>query len=439
MFISLWNHFTDPVLQASVIGSMLMCFASGLIGVIVFLRKRSLLGESLSHAAYPGVVCSALLMASFFPKANEISALVILIGATITSSLGLLVIDWIEAKGKVKNDAALCFVLSLFFGMGVLFASRLQFASPLWYRSAQVFLYGQAATMTLTHVIIYAGLAFLAVILVASLYRPIQMSLFDREFSDSVGVKVKLLDFLLFVLVILAIIVGIRSVGVVLMAGMLIAPAVAARQWTSHLSHMFIVAGVVGACSGFLGNYFSVELPRWGLRHGWNWNFSLPTGPMVLLSASLFASLSLLLSPRNGWLTRRARIASFRRQCLRENLLKFLWKQEGERGIEFCKLEPSQKKLISKLCKEGWIDVDRNRTISLTREGRLRAARIVRLHRLWEAYLVFLGQGAEKVHRNAEEMEHIITPELEKELVELLGDPTQDPHHQPIPPKWGEG
>jgi manganese/zinc/iron transport system permease protein len=74
----------------------------------------------------------------------------------------------------------------------------------------------------------------------------------------------------------------------------------------------------------------------------------------------------------------------------------------------------------------------------LTEDGFIRAEKVVRLHRLWEVYLVdYLGQGAEKVHANAETMEHMITPELEKELIELLGNPQKDPHHQPIPPKRG--
>ena len=64
----------------------------------------------------------------------------------------------------------------------------------------------------------------------------------------------------------------------------------------------------------------------------------------------------------------------------------------------------------------------------------MRAARIIRLHRLWEVYLAnYLGFKVDRVHRNAEEMEHIITPELEKELISLLEDPTHDPHSQPIP------
>jgi manganese/zinc/iron transport system permease protein len=221
------------------------------------------------------------------------------------------------------------------------------------------------------------------------------------------------------------------------MAGMLIAPAVAARQFTDRLWAVFLLAALVGALSGFLGNYLSVELPQWG-----GWNFSLPTGPMILLSASMICLLSLLLAPRGGLVSRLVRILRFRKQCAEDHILKSLWRR-GESGkMTFHEVKKGQslsqlqlKLLLWRMKNQGWIVASDRAHIALTQEGRLRAASIVRLHRLWEAYLVFLGQGAEKVHKSAEEMEHILTPELEKELTDLLGNPKKDPHAQPIPPK----
>lgn len=91
--------------------------------------------------------------------------------------------------------------------------------------------------------------------------------------------------------------------------------------------------------------------------------------------------------------------------------------------------------ILHRLIRQGWIVQTSPGRYRLTKDGSIRASRIVRLHRLWEVYLAdYLGVGAEKVHKNAEEMEHIITPELEQELLVLLNNPKQDPHHQPIPP-----
>ncbi|MES2121785.1 MAG: iron chelate uptake ABC transporter family permease subunit [Chlamydiota bacterium] len=435
---SFWHYFTDPVLQAPTLGSMLMCLSSALVGVIVFLRKRSLLGEALSHAAYPGVVLSVLFMALFSPNDSELLAVAILIGASLTSILGLWVIEKMERKLCVKSDAALCFVLSVFFGFGVLVASRIQFTHAYFYKNAQIFLYGQAATMTNIHIVLYAALACVVIATLFVFFRQIGMAIFDRDFARSVGVSTRLLDALLFVLLVLAIVIGIRSVGVVLMAGMLIAPAVAARQLTHRLGLVFLYAAIVGALSGFFGNYLSVELPQWG----WGWKFSLPTGPMILLCASTFCFASLLLAPQNGLLSRWMRAAAFRRQCSRENLLKLLWRcGEGE-TVSRAMLAKRQTLsslrlflLLMRLEHDGWIQKQKGGALSLTKEGWQRASRIVRLHRLWEAYLVHIGQGLEKVHKSAEEMEHILTPELEKALSELLGDPKHDPHLQPIPPR----
>lgn len=346
-----------------------------------------------------------------------------------------------ERRFHVKNDAALCLVLSVFFGVGVLVASRIQFTHALWYKTVQIFLYGQAATMTNIHIVLYAFLALLLSTVLVLLYRQVQMTIFDRDFSGTVGVPIRSIDSLLFLLLVLAIVIGIRSVGVVLMAGMLIAPAVAARQFSHRLWTVFLVAAAIGALSGFLGNYLSIELPQWGMRQGWNWNFALPTGPMILLSASTICAISLLFAPRNGLLTRLVRIVRFRKQCMEDNLLKYLWRHEDRGDVSFAEMKRWQslpflqmRFLIWRLEGQGWIE-QTGSDIKLTKEGKSRAAYIVRLHRLWEAYLVFLGQGVEKVHRSAEEMEHIITPELEKELADLLGDPKRDPHAQPIPSK----
>ncbi len=437
---SIFQSFTDPVLQAPTIGSMLMCLASALIGVVVFLRKRVLLGEALSHAAYPGVVMSVWLVASFFPASQEVMPVAILIGAFVTALLGLWAIDRLERHFSIKNDAALCLVLSVFFGVGILIASRLQLTHALWYKTVQVFLYGQAATLTDVHLVVYSILAFFTVAILIVLYRQIEMVVFDRSFSKSVGVKVSLIDTVLFALLVLAIVIGIRSVGVVLMAGMLIAPAVAARQLTDRLSVMLLLAGIFGAASGFLGNYLSVEIPLWGKSRGLDWKFSLPTGPMILLSASAMSLMALLFAPENGVVCRCWRIAVFRMQCLSENLLKYFWKKGEGAVVSAQELEHwhslafwKTRLLVWSLQRQGWVKKEKAKGFKLTRDGWLRGSRIVRLHRLWEVYLVHLGQRVEKVHRSAEEMEHIITPELEEELIELLQDPQHDPHQQPIP------
>lgn len=394
---------------------MLMCFASALVGVVVFLRKRSLIGETLSHASFPGVVIGVFLSALLIPYSDELVALAILCGAFLFAFLGLIVLNFLENRLQVKADSALCFVLASFFGLGILIASRLQQSYPLWYKQALIFLYGQAATMTNMHVIIYACFSFVILGFILYFYRYLEAVNFDPSFSETLGIRSKRLDDMMFLLIVLAIVVGIRSVGVVLMAGMLIGPAVAARPLTHQLSHHFALAGAFGVASGFLGNYLSVVIPQGA--------YSLPTGPMILLVSSAFCFLSLLLAPRSGLITRYLRMRRFSFQCAVENALKSLWK--GEEKASFPPLIRWQLK------RRKWIDPQGH----LTGHGKAAAEKIIRLHRLWEVYLVdYMGQKVEKVHRTAEELEHLMSPDLERELTELLHNPQHDPHHQPIPP-----
>ncbi|MBI2742904.1 MAG: metal ABC transporter permease [Chlamydiales bacterium] len=421
------NYFTDPLLWAPTIGSILMCVASSLIGVVAFLRKRCLLAEALSHSAYPGIVIGALLLATVFTSVGEFASLVILGCAFLSSLGGLLLVEFMERRLGVKSDAALCFALSVLFGIGILIASRIQMTHPLWYNQIHLFLYGQVATMTALHVGIYSILLAATVFFLFFLYRPLQLINFDRQLAKTLGARVKLVDALLFLLLVLAIVIGIRSVGVVLMSGMLVAPAVAARQLTHRMWLLFVLAGAFGALSGFFGNFLSMELPK---LFDQGEAISLPTGPMILLSASLICALSLLFSPTTGLFSRILRIARFKDKCRLENALKALWR--GGEGWQRASGKVSTFQLYRLLFK-GWVEKGEKGQFRLSEKGRRRSAEIVRLHRLWELYLVSLGQGVEKVHHSAEEMEHILTPHLERELTEFLEDPTHDPHQQPIP------
>jgi len=437
---SLISYFVDPVLRAPTIGSMLMCFAAGLIGVIVFLRKESLVGESLSHATYPGVVLGALVAALWGDDESLVISLGILVGSFLSACLGFWMVNFLQRRFRVKSDAALCFVLSAFFAVGITIASRMQFSHSTLYRQVQTYLYGQAATMTDVHIVIYGLLSLVVLLVVVLFYKELLVMTLDRDYARSLGIGVKWVDFLVFILVVMAVVIGIRSVGVVLMSAMLIAPAVAARQFSNKLSKVFIIAGVCGLISGFLGNYLSLEISMLLSRMYPGERVGVPTGPMIVVVASSLSVLALLFAPERGFLMRRLRANLFRNRCIRENLLKTMWKSGEGAVMEFSEIIQFQtgakaylKSMLHQLVRCGWVKKVEKKYM-LTSDGFHRASHIVRLHRLWEVYLVeYLGIGAEKVHHSAEEMEHIITPELERELTKLLQDPSYDPHQQPIP------
>ena len=435
--MSTLEFFTDSLLRGPMIGSILMSMGAALVGVFLFLRKESLLGEALSHGAYPGVVLSALVATFFIRSPGEDGGALALLGAFLSALLGLKLIGWLKRRLKMHSDAALCLILSLFFGFGVLIASRLQITHPLWYRSIQSYLYGQVATMVDRHITYYAVLIIVIVLVILALFRPLQWIHFDRDYSKSVGARVSFVETVMEILIILSIVIGMRSVGIVLLSGMLIAPAVAARPWTHRLSRLLFLAAAIGGVSGFFGNYLSVILPLYLEKP----DLALPTGPMILLTAVTFSILSLLFAPGAGVLSRYYRHLKFRNRCALENVLKRLWR-EGEGRVfttdELKQLNPcsfvQQWALLGKMRRQGWLQREGRAAFRLSSDGFHRGGHIVRLHRLWEVYLVdYLGQHKDQVHRSAEQMEHILSPALEKELTKLLKNPKHDPHAQPIP------
>lgn len=433
--MNMWRFFTDPILRAPTIGSMLLCSVAALVGVLVFLRKRSLLGESLAHATYPGVT-GAILISGLFSLERSLP-IMILLGAFLTALAGFWVIEHMEKKLKTSSDAALTAVLSLFFGVGVTVASIAQNSYPHLYRQMQAYLYGQAATMTDIHIIIYSVMTVLVITFIVVFYKELLTLSFDASFARTSGIANRFLEPALFCIIVMALVIGVRCAGVILMSAMLIAPAAAARQFTNRLSGMFVWAGFFGALSGFLGIYSSVFLSENLTGH-----YSVPTGPMIVLISGGLALYALLFAPKRGLVVRYFRIARFRAICVQENVLKAIWRlnQEKENTVTFHRVSKKMgfpsvylRLVLHRLVKQKSLYQEGGNYI-LTPIGSKRGARIVRLHRLWEAYLVHsLGQKIECVHKSAEEMEHILTPELEKKLTLLLDDPQQDPHDQPIP------
>lgn len=406
----------DSLLRGPLFGSLFMAQAASLMGVFLFVRKRSLLGETLSHATYPGVAAGAFLAALL--NLEDFLTLFILVGGLMTAFLGVALLP--SLCRKMKNDTALCLILASFFGVGVVLTSALQAIYPKQIKCMQSYLYGQAATMQDIHIVLYGAFFLLVCALICFFFKELKLLAFDAKFCEfSVG-SFKWIDRLFLFLVAFATVLAMRSVGVVLLSALLIAPAVSARQWTDRFFWMLVLAVFFGGASAFSGTLASL---KWGL----------PTGPLIVLAAAFFAVLSLLFAPKRGLALRYFRIMRFRWSCLEENILKNLWRHPEVTFFDLKKsfgLNAYTLFLMRFSFKvKGWIAKGRP-----TAKGLKKAEKVVRLHRLWEVYLVdYLGMGVEKVHTSAEEMEHILTPDLEKQLTAILNNPQQDPHAQPIP------
>lgn len=385
------DFFTDPLLRAPTIGSMLMCIAASLIGTLVFLRKKSLVGETLSHAAYPGLMVGALISAVL--PVEGFSIYLLLGCAFLSSTVALFLLEMLLRRFRVTNDAALCFILSSFFGIGILLASRLQTSHPVWYRQVQTFLYGQAATMSDAYIGIYAALLLFVITFIVCLYPRLRLVYFDPTFAATVGISTWWFEKMFSLLLVLAVIVAMKSVGVVLLSGMLIAPAVTARRYTRHLSSMLILGGVIGGVCGFLGSYSSVQLSLWMIKS----RLVFPTGPMIVLISSFFCLITLIFSH-----SKRKKIAKI---CYAEEMLKVV-SRIGE-GKNICFIARQSQKgffitwgSIFLAKKRGWI-IRKKGGYHLSDLGRKQLYFAEQAEKKWA--LEFL-QGRSKRYLSAEEI-----------------------------------
>lgn len=271
----------DYTLQIVALGSCLLGLTSGVLGSFAVLRKQSLLGDAISHAALPGIVLAFLITQT---KNTEI----LLLGALITGLLATGLIMLITKYSIIKFDSALGLVLSVFFGGGLVLLSYVQKIPNANQAGLDKFIFGQASTILLRDV---KGMFILGIILISIviiLWKEIKIVSFDPDFAQSLGFSVRKITMLLSSMIVIAIIMGLQMVGVILMSAMLIAPAVAARQWTNKLYVMVILAALIGATSGVIGTIISSSITK------------MPTGPTIIIIVSAIVIISLAIAPNRG-------------------------------------------------------------------------------------------------------------------------------------------
>jgi manganese/zinc/iron transport system permease protein len=298
--------FFDYTLRTVALGSAALGVVSGALGSFAVLRKQSLLGDAISHAALPGVVIAFLLTRSKTP-------LVLVIGAGLAGWLATLWIIAIIKRTRIKEDAALGLVLSVFFGLGMMLLTYTQRLPDARQAGLDQFLFGQAAALLQRDVVTMAILGAAALLLMSIFWKEFKLLAFDRDFGDSLGFPMARLDVLLTTLLVIAIVIGLQAVGVVLMSAMVVAPAAAARQWTDRLSVMVALAAFFGALAGVSGTIISTAAR------------GLSTGPTIVLSASAIVFLSLLFAPNRGLVSQAIRRARNRQSLRMEAVMSDLY------------------------------------------------------------------------------------------------------------------
>ena len=291
---------SDYTFRTITLGCMLLGSVSGMLGCFAVLRKQSLLGDAVSHASLPGVCLAFLIIRS---KNTEI----LLLGALAIGLICIGLIQTIQNYTKIKFDSALAFILSVFFGLGLVLLSYLNKLPGANKSGLNKFIFGQASTFVERDVrlMLYTGIVLLIVIIL--FWKEFKIVTFDSEFAKTLGFPSRKIEILISVLIVITVIIGIQAAGVILISAMIISPAVAARQWTNRLSIMVILSGIFGGIAGLTGTLISIT------------ESNLPTGPVIVLVISLIVVFSILFSPKRGILSR-ILINSKKRKMFRKQL-----------------------------------------------------------------------------------------------------------------------
>ena len=425
-----------------VLATTLLGLAAGAVGSFTLLRKRALLGDALSHATLPGIGL-AFLIAPLLGL-NGKSLPVLLTGAAITGSIGMLLILVIRNLTKLKEDAALGIVLSVFFGGGLVALGLAQQMPEGHAAGLESFIYGKTASIIAQDAWWIAAVGAITAGMLTMLYKELQLLCFDESFASSRGYSTIGLDFLLMVTVVLVTIVGLQAVGLVLMIALLVIPAAAARFWTSNMLRMTVLSAAIGAVSCMVGAITSALATR------------LPSGAMIVLVSALFFLISMLLRSQRGVAVQAWRRWGLRRRIDRRHVLRGIY-EILESHLPIPADDKSIESLVGKwvstsslhatrtwstlrmnaeirrLRADGLLRM-RNNELALTAPGLLEAIRLTREHRLWELYLITHADVAtERVDRDAESIEDCLEPVMIDELESLL-DQTRSGGRVPVSP-----
>lgn len=285
------NIFTEHTFIVVALGSLILGAVSGTLGSFAFLRRQSLTGDVVAHSSLAGITIFFAAFYFIFGYGQK-DTLFLMSGAFLSGILSMFSVDIIIRNTKIKADSAMGIMLAVFFATGIFVLSLIRNFPIEGKAGIEDFIFGMAATMTHTD-LLYMGVIGLAVVITLLIFwKEIKLDSFDGEFAESLGFPRKRIGVLVNVLLVLSIVIGLHTVGVILMVSMLVAPGSAARQWTNNLATMTVLAAIFGIISGFAGTFVSATNPN------------IPTGPVIVLAATSIVVLSILFAPKRGLLAK---------------------------------------------------------------------------------------------------------------------------------------
>lgn len=417
-----------------VTGTMLLGVAAGVIGTFMLLRKRALMGDAISHATLPGIGVAFLIMTAFGGTGRWLPGL--LAGAVVAGLLGMGGVLLIRMQSRLKEDAALAIVLSVFFGLGIAILGIVQQQTQGHAAGLESFIYGKTASMLGRDAWLIAGAAGIVVLLCLLLFKEFALLCFDAEYARTLGWPVGALDVAMMALVVLVTVIGLQAVGLILMIALLTIPPAAARFWTHHLPHMLWISALIGGVSCLIGSALSALLPR------------LPAGAIIVVTASGLFMVSLVFGGAQGVLRRAVERVRVTGRVRRQNLLRDIYEWHESHQPATTVTAPASEPVqamepvaLDQLCTASrtWnarelrsavrstlrhgllVRADTGR-VRLTAEGETAARRVVRNHRLWELYMMTHADIAPShVDDGADAVEHILGPVLTEQLEAQAG------------------
>ena len=392
-------------------GVSLLGASAGMVGAFAVLRKRALTGDALAHAALPGLCIAFLIL-------RERNLPAMLIGALASGVCGIMVISALRRWTRVREDAAIGAVLTVFFGMGIVLSRYIQNLSGIGSRAGlDSYIFGKTAGMIRADVylILLAGALGLAAVIL--LYKEFLSISFDSDFARSLGWPVYGLDLLLMSLVALAVVIGLPAVGVVLISALLIMPGAAARFWTDRLSTLLVLAGIFGFAVGLVGTWLSATLDQ------------LPAGPIIVLTGTALFVASMLFGTRRGLLARLIDQRRFEQALALRQLLRLAWELQTAAPM-FGRSDLLDRKtwsvarterLLTAAQAAGWVRPTGNDRYEFTPAGRNEALTVVRGHRLWEAFLAeYPEQASSTANLASVSIEDYVPPAVVQQLTAQL-------------------
>lgn len=419
LFLVNWNT------RIVVLGVTLLGAAGGLVGTFILLRKRALIGDAVSHATLPGIVCAFFIAVALGFEGRSMP--VLLTGALGGGLLGIAAMELLTRAGRISQDAALGIVLSTFFGTGVALLGIAQQLSTASVAGLESFIYGKTASMLSSDaalIAIVAGGCGLACLL---FFKELRLVCFDPQFARGRGISSWKIDLLLMSLVVAVVIVGLQAVGLVLVIAILVIPAAAARFWTDSTGRMLGISAGLGAGGAWIGAALSATAPR------------LPSGALVVLVLAGLFTLSLAFGRRRGLLRQVVVTRRRGRRIRREHVLRATLECLELTGENACPLSAIADRrgwelrqaasAVSDLLRTGLATQQRpggEAVIELTPSGLREARQVVRRHRLWEHYLIqHANFDSGHVDRGADELEHLLPHDIIEQLESELGSQTE--------------